>query len=91
MRLADVAVSVASANALWSEVYATSGDSGSSVDVYSGVFSVLLGEHVDLTDTVLDAWTFYAAGHTTLALAFVAAALVDYAIMYERVLRLLQG
>ena len=39
----------------------------------------------------LAAAMLYAAGYTTLALAFVAAALVDYAIMYERVLRLLQG
>ena len=33
----------------------------------------------------------YAAGRTGLALTFLAAAIVDYAIMYERVLRLLGG
>ncbi len=33
----------------------------------------------------------YAAGQPGLALAFLAAAIVDYAIMYERVLRLLRG
>ena len=33
----------------------------------------------------------YVAGHPALATAFLVAAIVDYAIMYERVLRLLHG
>ena len=40
---------------LWTETYAASGDSGAPVQVYGGVFSVLLGEYVDLSATVLDA------------------------------------
>ena len=42
-------------NPLWIETYSTNGDSGENVNVYAGRFSVLLGKHVDLTSTVLDA------------------------------------
>ena len=42
-------------NILWTETYAPSGDSGVSEQVFSGQFSVMLGEHVALTDVVLDA------------------------------------
>lgn len=39
----------------------------------------------------LAAGMLYAAGHPMVALSFLVAVIVDYAIMYERVLRLMHG
>jgi len=41
--------------ALWSETWAPGGEAGVGVPVYAGTFSVLLGQHVPLTETVVDA------------------------------------
>lgn len=43
----------------WIETYSADGDSGSQVSVYSGRFSVILGQYVDLTNSVFDAEPLY--------------------------------
>lgn len=83
--LLGVALPVAAA-AIWG-VFRVPNDPGPATVAIDGRLRLLIEWAIFGTAIAM----LYAAGHPALAMTFLVAAIVDYAIMYERVLRLLHG